>query len=60
MQDLKIRNIVIVGGGTPGWMAAAAMSRLLASPDIKIRLIESDAIGIWGSASRPSHILYFR
>lgn len=60
MQDLKIRNIVIVGGGTAGWMAAAAMSRLLATPDIKIRLVESESIGIVGvGESTIPHILYF-
>ena len=47
MQNQQIQNIVIVGGGTAGWIAAAAMSRLL-GPGIKIKLIESDAIGTVG------------
>ncbi len=60
MQDLKVRNIVIVGGGTAGWMVAAAMSRLISDDDIKVRLIESEAIGTVGvgEATIP-HISYF-
>jgi tryptophan halogenase len=42
-----VRNIVIIGGGTAGWMAAALMSRLLPA-DFKIRLVESDEIGTIG------------
>jgi tryptophan halogenase len=47
MNPHPVRNIVIVGGGTAGWMTAAAMSKLL-GPEHKIRLVESDEIGIIG------------
>jgi len=47
MNNKRIRNVVIVGGGTAGWMTAAAMSKLL-DRDIKVRLIESDEISTVG------------
>jgi tryptophan 7-halogenase len=43
-----ITKVVVVGGGTAGWMAAAALSTLLDTRTLAITLIESDEIGIVG------------
>lgn len=43
----KIQNVVIAGGGTAGWMAAAAFAKLLGK-NINITLVESDDIGTVG------------
>ncbi|TCS10268.1 tryptophan halogenase family protein [Caulobacter sp. BK020] len=45
------KHIVIVGGGTAGWMTACYLARMLAGPDaqaVKITLVESEDIGIIG------------
>jgi len=47
MTNNRIKNVVIVGGGTAGWITAAVLSRLLAKT-INITLVESDAIGTVG------------
>jgi tryptophan 7-halogenase len=45
---MAINHIVIVGGGTAGWMAAAALSKLRAGRPVAITVVESEQIGTVG------------
>lgn len=47
MQPSPITRVVICGGGTAGWMTAAALSKLL-PPTVRISLVESEDIGSVG------------
>lgn len=59
--DQAVKNVVIVGGGTAGWMAAASFSKLLGN-SISVTLIESDEISTVGvgEATVPPLILLNR
>ena len=46
-SNVPLKTITIVGGGTAGWMTAAMLSKLFLN-GYRIRLIESDEIGIIG------------
>lgn len=47
MHNNKIQKVVIVGGGTAGWITAALMAKTLGKT-VEITLVESDEIGTIG------------
>ena len=47
MSERKVERVVIAGGGTAGWMAAAALSRLVGRK-LSVTLVESQEIGTVG------------
>ncbi|MBC3766323.1 tryptophan halogenase family protein [Neptunicella marina] len=59
MNSKKIKKVVIAGGGTAGWMCAAALSKLLGK-NIQVTLVESDdipTVGV-GEATIPTLLVF--
>ena len=48
MNNKHINSLVIVGGGTAGWMTAASLARHFQNTPLKIHLVESSRIGTVG------------
>ncbi|TPE62717.1 tryptophan 7-halogenase [Sandaracinobacter neustonicus] len=48
MEDTAIRSILVVGGGTSGWISAAVLARFLDPRKTRITVVESEEIGIVG------------
>jgi tryptophan halogenase len=44
----NIKTIAIIGGGTAGWMTAAALSKMLLPENVTVKLVESEQIGTVG------------
>jgi tryptophan halogenase len=61
-QSAPVRSVVIVGGGTAGWMTAASLAHRLNRLGVTITVVESSAIGTIGvgEATVPAIRRYFQ
>ncbi len=61
-RSAPLRSVVIVGGGTAGWMTAASLAHRLARLGVSITLVESSAVGTIGvgEATVPAIRRYFQ
>ena len=44
----RLRHIVILGGGTAGWLCAAVLAKRLSGHQVKVSLVESEDVGLIG------------
>ena len=60
-QSAPARSVVIIGGGTAGWMTAASLAHRLQRLGVSITLVESSAVGSIGvgEATVPAIRRYF-
>ena len=56
----RVQHILVAGGGTAGWMSAAALAKFVLPHGINVTLVESDSIGTVGvgEATLP-HLRFF-
>jgi len=61
-QSAPVRSVVIVGGGTAGWMTAASLAHRLQQLGVSITVVESSSIGTIGvgEATVPAIRRYFQ
>lgn len=60
MSNNNIKSVLIVGGGTAGWMTAVAMSKFLDPQTCKVQLVESEllsTVGV-GEATIPQIVVF--
>ncbi|MBV7260346.1 tryptophan halogenase family protein [Erythrobacter crassostreae] len=48
MTKQQVKSVVIAGGGTAGWMTAAALAKTLGGAGVSVTLVESEAIATVG------------
>ena len=60
-QPAPVRSVLIIGGGTAGWMTAASLAHRLQRLGVSITLVESSVVGTIGvgEATVPAIRRYF-